>query len=479
MRIYILILISLNVSCVFGQPASSPVPSAKETVEEYKGRYIQWIESVPADELAWNKLHAIDELWGQEARDIGLAVSTQDEDWAAIAEFVRTHQEMILQIRSNAQREYLGLPSSELFDELEEEQFPPVMRMLLPHLRMIYSQTKLLTIDALIADMDSDHGRVLADIQAIRELQGLIFVINSTIEQLVEVGSTNAIAQTLLSNQIDLSDWSQEELDQLSLLFQSSDHQTKLARVISHERWFVQDLLDWLYVDAEDGEMSLAGAKRFVNFTRQLSMVDSGIGESGEYDESYVFARARTIRSQFRPLQDQVVLADRIFQLVHEEMNTPAYETESFQSAELIEKMMNLEYAPAVIIVPELSGFYRRFVEVNGVDSATALLIALHRHHRRHGSFPAAISDLDKDLLQVTIGDPYSGMPLRCTLVDGKPLIYSLGPDRDDDHGKPILDKDGNPEYQPRFLTLDELDARNETDPASIDGDWILYPVER
>ena len=162
-------------------------------------------------------------------------------------------------------------------------------------------------------------------------------------------------------------------------------------------------------------------------------------------------------------------------------MNTPSYELRSFQSAELIEVLVtkeanSYEYAPVVITIPDFSRMYGRIAGAQGVEGAVALVIGLHRHYCKHGLFPVSLAEIDTDFLPDLLIDPYSGQSLKYKVVDGQPLIYSLGPDRDDDGGRPVLGEDGNPEVWPEFLTLDELEAINATDPASIDGDWILYP---
>jgi hypothetical protein len=62
--------------------------------------------------------------------------------------------------------------------------------------------------------------------------------------------------------------------------------------------------------------------------------------------------------------------------------------------------------------------------------------------------------------------DRITGGPLIYKLVDGRPLVYSVGADRDDDGGRVTKDRNGNEE--PFFAV--EWD---NTDPA--DGDWVIY----
>jgi hypothetical protein len=49
------------------------------------------------------------------------------------------------------------------------------------------------------------------------------------------------------------------------------------------------------------------------------------------------------------------------------------------------------------------------------------------------------------DLLPAVPPDRYDGKPLRYQLVDGKPLVYSIGSDRDDDAGRAPRNAAGAP----------------------------------
>jgi len=106
------------------------------------------------------------------------------------------------------------------------------------------------------------------------------------------------------------------------------------------------------------------------------------------------------------------------------------------------------------------------------------LALTLHRHHLRHGAWPPTLADLDPDLLPADITDAHTGEPLHYKLTDAGPVVYSAGPDRDDDDARPLLDDEGEPDTTPPFLTIDEWQRRLADDPASIDGDWVLYPPQ-
>jgi hypothetical protein len=65
------------------------------------------------------------------------------------------------------------------------------------------------------------------------------------------------------------------------------------------------------------------------------------------------------------------------------------------------------------------------------------MLVALRRYEIVHRQLPATLADAagQTSLKSVPI-DPYSGKPLRFALLDGKPIVYSLGKDLKDDGGR-------------------------------------------
>lgn len=67
--------------------------------------------------------------------------------------------------------------------------------------------------------------------------------------------------------------------------------------------------------------------------------------------------------------------------------------------------------------------------------------LALSAHHSRTGHYPDTLSALVPSELSAVPSDPFSGRPLIYTVKDDAYVLYSVGPDRRDDHGKPLLEK--------------------------------------
>ncbi len=67
---------------------------------------------------------------------------------------------------------------------------------------------------------------------------------------------------------------------------------------------------------------------------------------------------------------------------------------------------------------------------------ATAILLAAERHRRKSGDWPASIAAIDRDILPDAPVNPFSGGAFRMERRDGQLRVYSIGPNRKDEHGE-------------------------------------------
>ena len=101
-------------------------------------------------------------------------------------------------------------------------------------------------------------------------------------------------------------------------------------------------------------------------------------------------------------------------------------------------------------------------------------VIALERFRRRHGAWPTSLDVLTPDFLRDVPRDRFDGEALRYHLVDGEPILYSVGVDRDDDGGRAISDNTGyqNPHNAHSWT---QAHLRSAARDPEYDGDWVLW----
>ena len=98
---------------------------------------------------------------------------------------------------------------------------------------------------------------------------------------------------------------------------------------------------------------------------------------------------------------------------------------------------------------------------------ALLVALALELHRRRHADWPQKLAQLVPRLLPAIPPDRYTGGPLKYRRDNGRPVLYSVGPDKTDNGGR--LDAPGN------IPTSGYPVAMQAGQPA----DWILWPPLR
>ncbi|MBL0926820.1 MAG: hypothetical protein IBJ11_04100 [Phycisphaerales bacterium] len=135
---------------------------------------------------------------------------------------------------------------------------------------------------------------------------------------------------------------------------------------------------------------------------------------------------------------------------------------------------------PLSVLMPALSSAALRARVALVRRDAAVVAIALEIHRRRHGSWPSSLDQLVPDLLPSVPLDEFDGRPLRYRLTDAGPLLYSVGSDRADDGGVPVLDSKGDPSEHEATRVIDRTTlewARANPGQTSIPkGDWVLIP---
>jgi hypothetical protein len=91
--------------------------------------------------------------------------------------------------------------------------------------------------------------------------------------------------------------------------------------------------------------------------------------------------------------------------------------------------------------------------------------IALELYRREHGMYPQTLDVLVPEYLPSVPTDRITGDPTRYRTVNGKPVVYSVGFDRDDDGGRATA-------------ALAQRTSWPTSARDVLDGDWMLFPSE-
>ena len=480
MKLIALILLAVVYCAHAGE---QPFPRMEESVQKFVDRYGAWVESISEDDRAWDEMLAIDEQI-REVFESGRDISADptDERWERTAEFVREHPDLMKRIRSYSKRSYLGIPKEELLDWNEEDpDYAPVpIDILLPHLSSIRTQVKLIEAKCLLAVQDRDFDSAIESLELIRSLQRFIPVSGALIEGLVEIACSATGMQVILGGEVDITELNTEQLSRLHAIYVDDPFEISVPGTVKHEHWVLREVLRYYFEDAVDEKISLKGAKRFLHHVGMIVDIDQLDGASSSEPS---LGSAFLVRANIAPYSDQVQLADSYWNILQEDFQTrphliTEYRADSFfdqyHSDDIVKSM---KFGPVLLLAPDFRKVYNRTTHSDAQRNAMSLLIALHMHHLQSGKLPRNYDELDHKFLSIEPTDPMTGDRLKFKIENDQVLIYSHGIDRDDDQGVSMLNDEGEPEFYPDFLTLNEYKEVMASDPESIDGDWILYPL--
>lgn len=152
-----------------------------------------------------------------------------------------------------------------------------------------------------------------------------------------------------------------------------------------------------------------------------------------------------------------------------------------------------LRYHHIAILSPSLYYDSLRVERLTQRRDAVLAAIALELYRRKHGTWPETLDSLVPGFLPSVPPDRFDGEPLRYRLVNGRPLLYSVGADYDDDEGRPPVARRPHTAeslatwWRPRELVeglktgkrppmYTEEEFQSAMKREVPDGDWVLWP---
>lgn len=336
--------------------------------------------------------------------------------------------------------------------------------------------------DALRAAESGDGARAETDIVALLSMSEQIMVTPGfLVEQLVALAFFNEAVKTV--GQI-LRDHPQafSEAQLRNLAHRISAYQGgTIALDVDSERRMFADVLQRVYTDdgRGDGRVTREGLKTLNQLVGPSMQWN---GEANDPRAALVFnlampAAASLIGSRkenrefYNSLMDRMIAAhqgpswDWDLEAIHGPMDALR------ATAQGLDK---LRYMLVNTLLPAVNSVFDAAEYSTQLRDATLVALALELWHRRHDAWPTSLAQLVPDLLPVVPPDRADGKPLRYANRDGKPVVYSLGFDRDDDGGVPASNSEHGRIFSFGPVAAEEL--KRIRDDADDQGDWVLWP---
>ena len=465
---------------------------------------------VPDDQRAWPLYRTAAIKLGKggfsgEATD-WTAEGPSGEHWNDLVALVERQRESLDLVRQGAERKSLGCyygdpsdrqaarearPNFTLMSDTDPvaDDNPVFVSMILDYVQVLRELHRLLAADTLVAAAAGDAQRAYQDLTASISMAGQIFQPRSTIiEQLVGIAMFSNALQTaggLLEHYPQLfSETQLRDLAHTIAAYQGG----KLSFDMSMEETGFDDVLQRLYTDDGHGDGRIT-PEGMVLLHELLSNPNGSILDdlvaAGRTDRNatlvlyLVGPGVSTMvgsRRENRELYDSLTAeAGRVHAGPPWQWDRKAVEAPGQRLSEIEHHTIErIRYMPAITLAPYLAGVYDAIERLTQNRDATEVAIALVLWQHRHGQWPADLSELVPDLLPAVPPDRLDGQPLRYAIRDGKPVVYSVGADRDDDGGRAAKGgESGAPTITFGKLAPEKLQALQDADN---DGDWILWP---
>ena len=495
--------------------------SAKPTpTVDYEQQFNETLASMPEEEKAWplycdvwakyglvESGKSYDELWHDESvhdhpevewtnheKSLRL-IRPQDPGWDKATAKLESLKELLDVLREGSRRPYVGLEVHCDRMEYSDEELPvmcpgltreqiekddrgiidryglyhvgPISKeadqllsqstfgILLPHIQQFRRAARVLHVDTRYAIEQGDQKRAVENVKAIiglgRQAGNNPMLVCSLVGVAVRGIGMSVVEELLIEHKEELSD---ETLKGLQNAVASMDFEQ--AFDAKFEKSFALDLVQRMYSDDGngDGRMTAVGLEVLYVMTKINGFKD--FSEPQWHERPFVrniTGPTALFTTQSRKEAEEVIT--ETYDELSRHMNTKMWEDSDFDYQAYIAEKDSSGLLKSIVFVPSQIKQSRE-VKIARQD-AVLLALACHRYKRANDQWPTSLDQLEGKWIDRTPIDRLNGKPLRFTIKDNAPMIYSVGHDGDDDGGvntdsdAPWMDRNG-------------------------DGDWVVWP---
>lgn len=457
---------------------------------DYIARLNQPIERVPEDQRGWPLYRQAILSLGMDRTNISyeefdkrLSAEPGSRQWPAMVEWLEKHADSVELMRQAAARPTVGFVLGTAGSYRDPQMWPsrmpgaatagveqPVITVALPHLIELRTIAQLLSADATIARAAAERERLIRDLVAICEVAEQLSKEDFLIPQLVALSIRQIallqIERTLIEAPQLLTDG-----DLRDLAHRLSGPQTAADLFhLAGERMIFYDAIQRAYTDDGQGDGRLT-PRGLQTLTEEWATPTAG--EPGALHFTAGPATLLFTQSRKQTLQTYDSIMDATEAQLARPLREAKYEAIDGRLLSMQQDTRTrLKHLPIATMVPTLSRAHEQAERYLGRRDGVLLAIALELHRRRNdGRYPASLDELTPGLLPDVPMDRIVGGPVRYRIEEGRPIIYSLGADADDDAGRVPVSRDGS---GPGAWTAASWTSVTKAPPA--DGDWVLYP---
>ena len=407
--------------------------------------------------------------------------------WEVVEKYLDGSRSAIEHIHAGAARPVLGFEMGFTIAARDAELWPNqagivepattqlMFGVLMPHLAEMRRLTTLMLDDTRRAAARGESEEALADIETVLSMAGQVLDSGFVINDLVALSMFNRcidVVNELLQDYPEL--FNDEQLTTLARRLSALAGDAPIRVSFEGERVFFADVVQHAYTDngRGDGHLTWDGLKLFEPLRGAMKPPDPVVMAAGPVFGAFGASRAEVVEQYDRLLA--MVLADAALPLWERGRSSIDVELQRIQSS-FVERVKFLLVA---LFMPGLDRVSIQAELLIQRRDAAMVVIAMHLYRRHHGAWPTELDALVPLFLPDVPPDRFDGGPIKYILRGGEPVLYVVGTDRDDDHGR-RPPPPAHPESAMFWLAPKELQqALSGEVPhrAVFDGDWVLWP---
>lgn len=470
--------LGLSLPFWFAEPAIS---------RRFVADYNREVLALPQDQVAWRLIQEAAllpkvNIKGSKYEDVGIVATTPDDPlWPALVDAVERDQKLIQLAIEAGLKPRMGMPAVEFpdgamdeawwakLDRVDLESSPPPLSVAFPQLGVLRRMARSLMADCRVAAEFGDAARVVRDVRAMLALPALAFDCPPIIGQLVGFSLFN-LASNEIGYVLAAYPGLLDDDDLLCLLADLQIARTCLPTVnIDGDLESVSDWIQRTYSDdgrgngivTYSGLMAGASKPRPSLMQRVLGLV---------LDDSRLVGTVRAFgtRAQANSVLESARAALKQDADVQSCMRT-RWTSDNFDFKGLNKPEFVAQF-PVTIMLPTLRKAITAREDAATTLEAARCVIAIERYRLRHGVYPGSVEEACADGSEEVPTDRFTCQTLRFREQGQEPpLLYSVGVDRKDDHGRP-----GN--SSGTWMTPDSFEELR--DQSRYLGDFVYWPPQ-
>ena len=373
-----------------------------------------------------------------------------DEDYSGL--FVGTPRTRSAPERSGL---FLGASGETLFDQ-------SLLSILLPHLNTFGMSIEVLRVDTRWALEQGDTERAVEDVAAMFGMARQVAEVPIVVTALAGAKFHRTACETVIESVEHYpGQFDEPRLARLQQLVQQDDVRSFFDW--DGGVWLWRDLIQRIYTDDGHGDGRITPDGLAVIRAAEATYGGSRVFATSTLTDLPVGIRQAAAPISLATVATRREMMDKVNQLAgwaEEDLERPFYELPHSRTDQELKRLpQKFTFLQRMFLSPDGARQWMQTSRV--VQRSTALGLAAWRYKKLFGQFPGSSKDLTDQVLAMVPRDPFDGKPIRYLKTEDGFLIYSVGPDRDDDRCKPV------------FVGAIRLDH-----DMIGDGDWLLWPLE-